>query len=228
VLALLTWANAPYTGITSSAQLAVGAVRYMLPALIACALALALAARDAGPRGRRVIMAVLGLAAFLSFGRTFVGLGFPQVPDTSTAIAAAIAGGVGALVIARLPSCLVPVLGALGVIGAVAGLSSAASGYVERETEAGGIDQPLLRAALRDREWRDGNFPIHMGPVTAALLAGDKLEHRVTLVPSRRCDDVYSGWVIVITVVKSPEAERLKRCFDNELERQHNFTIYAP
>ncbi|HEX6390145.1 MAG TPA: hypothetical protein VFZ89_11870 [Solirubrobacteraceae bacterium] len=226
VLALLTWANAPYTGITSSAQLAVGAVRYMLPALIACALALALAARDGGTAGRRLVGAVLGLAAFLSFGRTFVGLGFPQVPDTSTAVAAAAVGAIAVFGVARVPR----LAAAVAVVGAVAGLSAAASGYVKRETEAGGIDQPLLGIAFRDREWNDGDFPIHMGPVTAALLAGDRLQHRVKLLPSRRCDDVYSGWVIVVTVVKSPEAERLKRCFKDSLvlERHNNFTIYAP
>ncbi len=230
VLALFTWANAPYTGITSDTQLAVGAVRYMLPALLACALALAIAARDGGTGIRRGVAVLLGLSLFFSYARTFVALGFPEVPDVSTAVGAAVVGASGAVALRWLPRRLLPALAAIAAVGVVAGVSSAATGYVDRETDAGAIDQPILHAALRDREWRDGDFPIRMGPVTAALLAGDRLEHRVTLLPSTGCDGIRDGWAIVVTVTDSVEADRLNQCFAGQEPhtRHRNFTIYAP
>jgi len=232
LLAMLTWANAPYTGITTDAQLAVGAVRYLLPALAACVLALAISYRDGGRLARRAVGTVLGLAIWISAVRTFRGLAFPEVPDASTALAAAAVGALVALVVARAPRALLRAAPVLAAVAAVAGLNAAADGYVDRQTDAGAIDQPILRAALDDPDWRSGDFPIRMGPATAALLSGDELRHRVRLLPSTTpCDEVSRrrGWVIVVTVEASDEADRLRGCLEGArpLVRHQNFTIYA-
>ncbi len=232
LLAMLTWANAPYTGITTDAQLAVGAVRYLLPALAASVLALAICSRDGGRATRRIVATILGLAILISWARTFRGLAFPEVPDVSTALAAAAVGGLAALAIARLPRLALHAAPLLALAAVIVGLTAAADGYVDRQTDAGAIDQPILRAALRDPGWRDGDFAIRMGPATAALLSGDELRHRVRLLESTAsCAEVRDrrGWVIVVTVEASVEADRLRRCLAGErpLVRHQNFTIYA-
>lgn len=77
LVALVAWAAAPFTGISSSTPLAVGATRYMLPALAAAAAAAALGARDAGRAGRRTVLGVLWVAAVASAAWTSHRFGRP-------------------------------------------------------------------------------------------------------------------------------------------------------
>ena len=59
--ALMLWAASPYTGISSSIALALGATRYLLPCLLAAAVTLALAARGRpGARRARLGERLLG------------------------------------------------------------------------------------------------------------------------------------------------------------------------
>jgi hypothetical protein len=214
LLAVLVWGKAPFTGIEEDTALAVGAVRYLLPALAMAVVSLAIAARDGGRLTRRAVGALLVVAAFLSSSKTFGDLGFPYVPSGATVTL-------------------------LAVAGAVAGLAVASDGYVERQTEAGTLDQGVLRAALADGGWRDGAFPIAMGPLTAALLRGDHLEHRVHLLDSATpCPVVRAapGWKVVVTASSAPraargsvQARRLLNCLRGTpvVRRHPDFVIHA-
>ncbi len=77
------WTVAPYTGIASDTALAVGAVRYLLPCLATCCVALCLAGRDGGPPARVAVDVVLAVAVLASLART-VRFGFPLVPGVGT------------------------------------------------------------------------------------------------------------------------------------------------
>jgi hypothetical protein len=116
VATLLIWAASPYTGISSSTQLAIGATRYLLPCMLAAAVVVALAARGAGAlRGgvsRRGAGALRGgvsrrgavaevLSALVLLGALAVNidrdapLGFPNAPPVRLLlIAAAVAAAV--------------------------------------------------------------------------------------------------------------------------------------
>ncbi len=235
LLALLVWGKAPFTGIDSDTKLAVGAIRYLLPALAVATTALVLAARDGGVVVRRIVGTALGFAAFLSMNESFGTIGFPNVPSGATVTLLFVTGAVAALVVARLPRVVRALIPAVAVAGVVVGLAQASDGYVQRQTEAGGIDAFVLNAALADRRWRDGDFPIAMAPLTAALLRGDHLDHDVTLVPARACKkiigdaiDARAEWFVLVTATASAEAAKVRRCFGRVVpqQRETNFTIY--
>lgn len=239
LLALLVWGRAPFTGIDEDTALAVGAVRYLLPALAMAVLSLCIAARDGGRGARRAVGALFVLAAFVSSSKTFGDLGFPYVPSGGTVTLLAVAGAAAALLLSRVPRTLRPVLPALAVAGAVVGLAAAADGYVQRQTEAGTLDQGVLRAALADPWWRGGDGPIHMGPLTAALLRGDRLDHPVSLLRSDApCRNVRAlpGWKVVVTARAAPragrgsaEARRLLACLRGTpvVHREENFVVHG-
>ncbi len=218
----LVWGLAPYTGITSDTSLAVGAVRYLLPCLAVCCVALGLAARDAGPGVRAAVDVLLGLAALLSIART-ADFGFPFVPGAGTVIVlvvlGALLGAAAGLLVARMPPPRVLRVGIRVALGALAaaGLAAGAGGYVERHVAVGLPDGGLLAAALARPEFADGRFPIAMAPALNALVAGDRLAHPVGLMPGgTSCAEVRrrrrAGWVVLQRLPPTPQYRRLAAC----------------
>ena len=219
--AALVWGLAPYTGITSDTSLAVGAVRYLLPCLAVCCVALGLAARDGGPGVRAAVDGVLGLAALLSLART-AAFGFPFVPGAGTVIVLVVVGALAGVAagprVARWPPRALragaPL--ALGVL-ASAGLAVGARGYVGRHVAVGLPDGGLLTAALARPEFAGGRFPIAMAPALNALLAGDRLAHPIRLMPGGTgCAEVRrrrrEGWVVLQRLPPTPQYRRLAAC----------------
>ena len=95
IAALLAWAAAPFTGVASSpllAPLALTTVRYLLPALAACIVSVALASRYGGAVGRRLALVVLALAAAASTVADLV-LGYPNLPRWPYLLVGALLGG---------------------------------------------------------------------------------------------------------------------------------------
>jgi len=246
----VVWGLAPYTGITSDTSLAVGAVRYLLPCLAVCCVALGLAARDAGPGVRAAVDGVLGLAALLSLART-ADFGFPFVPGMGTVVVLVVLGALAGAAANPRAAALRPhenaahvrwpapgavrvgtsvALGAL----AAAGLAVGARGYVERHVAVGLPDRGLLAAALARPEFAAGRFPIAMAPALNGLLAGDRLAHDVELMPGRTsCAEVRrrrgAGWVVLQRLPPTPQYRRLAACLrgDRPVFSDPTYELYA-
>ncbi len=234
-LAFLAWTIAPYTGITESTELAVGATRYLLPGLLAATAAIALSACGAGPLLRVSVTAVLALAVACSLVR-LVALGFPFVPVTALLPAAAGLGAGGALLLGgrRLPASA----WAAPVLAAVAGLAlaAAAPGYVERHARSFAFPgyAELLSALAAQPGYQEDERPVAMGPGTLALAGGDSLRHPVPLVASTEpCAAVRKrserGW-LVIARTAIPESRRLVACLAGHppLGRFGGYDLYGP
>ena len=187
-LAVLVWSLAPYTGIDET-QLAIGATRYLMPALACATVTIAVAARDASPAGRSVLTGVLALAALISAARTWQ-LGFPVVPSAGTVLGLLVLGAVGAAAAAwvRLPRLPAAVLAGTGAAAVIVVLSVASNGYVARHTQSSLPDAGVLAAMLA---LPDADTTIGMGPTSIALLRGDGLDHRLDFVAADSpCADV--------------------------------------
>jgi hypothetical protein len=176
---LLAWGLAPYTGIVAD-DFAVGATRYLLPALAACALAVGLSARDAGPRLRWAVRAVLAGSIAWSCWRTGA-LGYPYVPSAAVLLGAA-AAGIAAAWISRRGTVRVDrrVVLAGAALACAVGLALAADGYVARHARTGLPDGPLLRAGVPGLV--NGTRPIASAPGTVVMLRGDRLEHDLSVI----------------------------------------------
>ncbi len=211
--ALLAWALAPYTGINAD-DFAVGATRYLLPALGACAVAVAVSGRGAGPRVRRAVVAVLTASIAWSAWRT-AALGFPYVPSLFVLLAAAAAGMLGVAAARRglgRDRRLVAV--AAGIACAV-GLAVAADGYVARHALTGLPDGVLLRAELPVLV--NGSRPIATAPGTVVMLRGDRFDHELSLIgPGETCTGLLgrlrAGPVVLVSDPPSPLYDRLSGC----------------
>jgi hypothetical protein len=209
LLALLLWANAPYTGITKNAALAVGAVRYLLPAMAAATLALCVAGRDARA-ARWLAWGVFGLSALVSAARTWQ-LGFPYVPALSTIVALTVAGGALTMLARRLPRTVARAGAVALPLLLIAGAAGSTDGFVRRHTDSGLPDGGLLRALERARvpETED----VLMAPATVALVRGDTLGRRVDLVPATTpCARLRGRFVVLQRTPPTPEYDRLSRC----------------
>ncbi len=180
-LALVAWGAAPYTGLVDYG--AVGAIantRYLLPAIAACALALAVCSRGAGPAIRGGVLGLLAGSIVYSVVKT-AAFG-PLRPSLATLIVAAAAGGAAAwLGHRRLPARLEhprAAAAALGAAGALA-LGAGGDGYVERYLAA---DHPPDRALYGLAAVSGETATIASAPGVFVLLRGDRLERRLALI----------------------------------------------
>lgn len=202
----LAWATAPFTGIADDPvlDLSLSTTRYLLPACMAGATALALAARAHGV-GKRAATGVLAAAVVWSALES-AQLGFPSIPGAFTvglgALAGATAGALAGTVAGRLP---VPPRAALAVtaVGVGLALATAAPGWVERHGRVqAAFAAPLIAWFADQPDFRDGSAPISFAPQTIGPLAGDRIQHAVSLIPgSESCPAVRArarrGWVVV-------------------------------
>ncbi len=178
-LALLAWGAAPYTGLVDYG--AVGAIantRYLLPAIAACAVALALAARGGG---RAIRGTVAGLfAGSIGYSVVKTAAFGPLRPSLGTLVVAGAAGGAVSWLARRRLSGLDGrvALGVLGLAGALA-LAAGGDGYVERYLAA---DHPPDRALYGLAAVSRGTGTIASTPGVFVLLRGDRLEHGLALI----------------------------------------------
>lgn len=212
--AMLVWAAAPYTGIDET-SLAVGATRYLLPALAAATLAIAIAARDSGRSASRVLLVLLWTTAFLSASRT-LQLGFPFVPSAGTILVLGGLGAGGGLLAGRRVLRLAPIAAAAFLVLV---LAQGRDGYLLRHAESGLVDSGLVRAVSAQPAFRaDEGIEISMGPGQIALLRGERLQHDLRFLPAdtpcaevrRRAQD--GNWVILQRAPPTPEYRRLAAC----------------
>jgi hypothetical protein len=193
---LFLFAIAPVTGVGDLAGLEffpVTALRYIPPALAACSLALALGARDGGPRAARLAGGLLAASIIWSLVRD-AALGFPWVPGLGTFLLGAVGGALLAVAIRPLrttrrrmapagsPRLALAAAGA-ALLGAL--LAIPAGGFVERHGRMGdaSLDVPLAGWFAARPTFADGHEPIAMVRLASALLSGDRLTHRVDFLP---------------------------------------------
>jgi hypothetical protein len=237
--ALLAFANAPYTGISSSTQLAVGATRYLLPCLLAAAVTIALARR-------RPVLAALVLAAALGFNldRDWI-LRFPQAPPATLLLAGAVAGAVAvaalmlllAPVASRLPRRLLrPGIAALATAVALVALLVPVDGYLSAHAGTNQFDAGLVRWLNGRAAFRSGGAPVAIGPVQVAVLTGPRLRHPVILLGAgESCGKLSararSSWVVLaLDPAARPYAQPLLSCLGHTVPAylDPGFVVYAP
>jgi hypothetical protein len=248
LLALLAWASAPFTGAGAAPFLQVNTLRYLIPAMAAGALALALSGREDG-RARWWVALVLLVALGWS-AKTY--LDDPYLPGEGTLVLAVAAGtllaGAGAALFTRRRGIaaaavrwldvasrpkLTAVATALLVIAAV---FLGGRHYDERYAVARDFNSGVVQWFTTQPEWRDGSQPIAFSPTPIGPLAGDRLTHPLALVaPDEPCAAVRArlrrGWVVVRGVDRNLfgtlAAERClageKPLFDDGIQR-----VYGP
>ncbi len=179
VVSLVAWGVAPYTGVLQFG--AVGAIanlRYLLPAIGACTVALCVSSVGAGRTLRLVVRA--GLVGSIGYSVVRTAAFGPLRPSLATLLVAAVAGA-GAAGLARHGRPGVDgriVAGALGLVGAV-GLAVGAHGYVGRFVRA---NAPPNRSLYAVPAIRDATGPIASVPGEFVMLRGDRLQHPLALI----------------------------------------------
>jgi hypothetical protein len=193
-LSVLLWAAGPVSGASPRiefADIALSAVRYLLPALACGATALALATL-----GRRrandpfAIGAAVVLAGALVWGIVRdAQLGFPTVPGVETLVAGAV---IGALVAWLLGWLIVRIPLVATALFAALVLALAAHNYLFHHAEASrSFDQDISRFLAAQPDYADGDAPVAAAPTMAGPLAGDRVTHRLTLIrPDTPCATV--------------------------------------
>jgi hypothetical protein len=213
----LAWANAPVTGAPEVAAFAVGArssIRYLLPVFAAGSLALAVTAAEGSAVVRSA--AVLALAAALVWSVvTDAQHSFYLASDWGLVPIGALAGALVSVAARALPSprlsrgVRVGALAAVGAVTAVA-LSVASSQFIARHAAVRSeLDASLSGVLGADAVYATGHAPVAAAPGTPGLLAGDTLDHRVSLIPEHAsCASVLAraatGFVVVQTMYESP------------------------
>jgi hypothetical protein len=194
LLSVLLWAAGPISGASPRiefADIALSAVRYLLPALACGATALALASLGRRRTNDRfAIGALVLLGGALAWGVVRdAQLGFPTVPGVETLVAGAVigalAGWLAGWLIVRIP--LVVTVGVAALL-----LAFAAHNYLFHHAEASrSFDQDISRFLAAQPDFADGDAPVAAAPTMAGALAGDRLTHKLTLItPHMRCAQV--------------------------------------
>jgi len=213
---LLTWMNAPFTGLPKNLHGSgtFTTMRYLMPTVVAAALTLALAGRERGS-GRLYALGGLTVCLGTTLWQLF-GLGYPAAPSPLTLLAggaagAAVGGGLWLGVRGRevsprhLRLAAAPALVAAGLALAVGGSHFVDRYLVADAPEArnyASASNALLRWFVARPDFADGERPIAFTVVTNAAFAGNRLQHRIDLIPPREgCGRTRgrarSAWVIV-------------------------------
>ena len=220
---VVLWMGAPGTGSLGSAfDIGTGdATRYLLPGLVPAVLALALASRAGGARGAAAT-AVLAAAAAVGLAQA-PGVGEARLPSVLVPLAGAAAGALAAWAAARLagerPAVVRLGSPALAVAVLAIGTAVAAGGYLERHTATDrGFEGDALERLAADARYRDGSEPVASTFSEIGVLAGDRLRHRLDLIPPREpCAALRArrrdGWVVVpLRRTDRRDAVAIERC----------------
>jgi hypothetical protein len=206
-VAVLLWAKAPSTGVPDVAVLTpnvAGTTRYALPALAAVALVSAVAATA----GRRAaLLAGAALAAAVGWNLVkLAGIGAPQVPPLGWIALAAAVGGAAAVALRAVPLGGRLAGAQVAAVAVLAGLAlgQQAGGYVQRLTpNATFFPSASVVSWFNARPgFQDDTRPISMAGQLVSPLAGNRLSHKLSLIPADEpCPAIRArasrGWVVV-------------------------------
>jgi hypothetical protein len=195
--ALIAWASAPFTGAGAAAFLQVNTLRYLIPALAAGGLALALSGRF---EGRSRAWVALALAVALGWSvKTYLDDAY--LPGEATLFAATLVAAAITAALARAAPRL-RALPLFAAVGATALIAAGGDSYVERHAQAKDFTSGITNYFAGQERWRDGSAPIAFSPTPIAPLAGNRLRHPLDLIDSTEtCAQVRArvaeGWVVV-------------------------------
>ena len=240
-VSVLIWARAPFTGVPPlEVRIPEGVfstTRYLVPAVAAAVVALALAARGSDWRARVAQLVLLaGLVVELVQG---FRLGFPAMPSPFTPLVGAALGALAVWAATRLSRRVrVPEwLGArpalvAGALAAGALLALPAGGYLSRHAGRG-----VFASAVADwmaRQPADAR-PVASAPVVLGPLSGDRLRRRLVPIPPREsCRDVRArarrGYVVLyVGPPPDDDVTRIRRCMGRPpAHRDDAFQAWAP
>lgn len=212
-LGALIWATAPLTGIADHPALehfSLTTVRYLLPTMAAGALALALAARGPG-RGARAATVVLGVGLAWNLLRLSEP-DFTAKPSGAAVILGALAGA-GAVVFLsalvaettigpRARAAVRALATPAALVASAVALTLWSADFTRRYVDAGAMFHPVVGWFESQPAFRDGEQPISFAPQLIGPLAGDRLQHRLELIPAREscrevADRARDGWVVI-------------------------------
>jgi hypothetical protein len=194
-VSLLLWLNAPATGLAESGSVVgtLSTLRYILPAVAAAIVTLALTTRAGGPVGA-VAGLVLAVALVINVVQTR-DLGFPSVPSVFTPLAGAVLGAGAALGVSALPAppalprLAAPVAGLALLVLVGAALAAGAPGFLERHAKSNAHTVYPYAAMIgwlaAQPDYRDRSHPVAMVPIPNGSVVGDHLEHRLEFIPLR-------------------------------------------
>jgi hypothetical protein len=193
--ALLAWASAPFTGAGAAPFVQIQAVRYMVPALAAATVTIALASRHGRWAGRiagTLLAAAIGWSLYRYWQLAYL-------PHEWLLLVGGAAGAAAAAALRRASPRPVAVAGAAALALA---LALAAPGYAPRHEGAGETDSALIGWLADQPAWRDGSAPVAAHPVPVALTAGSRLQHPLPLVGrdeacARVRARVREGWFVL-------------------------------
>jgi hypothetical protein len=213
VVAFLLWTNAPFTGasVPEYDVATASIVRYLMPALAAAIVTLALTAASPRRLARGYGIAALGAGLAVNAVQT-ADLGYPSVPRVWVPLAGAALGAGAALALtvaaARLPAPALPAAARIGAVAAAAALvgvavTPAASGFVERHAATAQLyGTDTIRWFTTQPRFGSGDDRIWAAPVNLAPLAGDRLQHEFGWIaldePCGRVREIArEGWTLV-------------------------------
>lgn len=240
VFSVLIWTLAPFTGVGPPEVRIVTGVfsttRYLMPAVAAAIVALALAGSGRDWRAR-VAQAVLAAGLGIELVQAF-RIGHPAMPSPFTPLAGAVLGAAGVAAAGalsgrlRLPASLgTPALVA-AAIGAGALLTVPASGYLEHHAARGGFTAGVSGWMARQP---DDERPVAGAPIVVGPLAGDRLRRRLVPIPRRtNCTALRGrareGYVVLyVGPATDPATRVLARCMRRPPSyRDSRFWAWAP
>lgn len=206
-LALLSYAAAPVTGLGDAGLIGFPllTLRYLLPALAACALAVALAARAGGRAAVAATAALAGSSAW-SIGRD-LALDYPPVPSIATlalgvalgALAALVLGGPLRRLVDRPPGLRRALAAAGALVGGLA-LSLPAAGYVERNARIAAAPSVEIPRFFTEPAAPPERAAVAFSPASDARVAGDRLRRPLRVVPrDAPCERYRRDWAVLTT-----------------------------
>ncbi|MGI8749370.1 MAG: hypothetical protein ACR2J6_02270 [Thermoleophilaceae bacterium] len=203
--ALLAYVSAPVTGIGDAGlqTFPILTLRYALPALAVCALAVALLSRR---RGLPTALAAITLVAAATWSLIRDGsLPFGSVPSLSTLVTGAAAGAVGAVALAGLahhrvswirsmaPAVLPAAIMGIGLLIAVP-----ATGFVERTARLGVVPNYQVPRFFVSPGAPAEHTPVDFSPAPDARVAGDRLRRRLRVVSQEApCPRFRRHWTVL-------------------------------
>jgi hypothetical protein len=223
----VVWACAPFTAVTDDptyAGLLLSTTRYLLPAVGAGAVTLALASRSAGA-GRALAVGGLVAGIGLSLGydvRVEAVSGLRLLPIAAILAGAALGAG-GALIARSLAERAAgpggvgrTVLGAAAALALVAALTLATNGFLDRYSSSRAQFAALVDWFAAQPGFDDGRS-IAFWREQTALLAGERLQHELSLIDAgASCEAIESrleaGWVVLRSAPGTVEPPANARC----------------
>ena len=208
-LALFAWLSAPFTGAAEDVafDLSLTTTRYLMPAVCAGAVCVALAGRWGA--------VVLWAAAALSLERA-LALPFPGVPSLVTLLLGAVVGLALTAALRGARSVTVAFRGHISVLATVTVVAGALTlgvgGLAERHAKTARLPSAGVIAWLAAQPgFEEGDEPVAFAPQMLAVLAGPHLEHPIELIPrSEPCARTLArdGYIVLGTF---PLADRRAR-----------------